>query len=537
MENMGKIEYCDVTPDPSMLSKIGQTGYSPSQSISELTDNSIDEMVEKLLLKIKIFLSNEEIIYVDNARGMDKEEIIAAMILAKETKGPNKLGLYGIGLKAAATSLGDYFEIISVKKGSSEAWMTTWDKVEWLKRRNLPVGQQWKFPRKRVEIPKEMIGSHGTVIRIKKLNYKIGNKVNSIRSDIGKRFAPYLSKNVMEVKVNDRYCKAIMPEVAENAKKEIYIETEKGTIVGWVGLMDSSSQSNQYGFNTFRNGRMITCYDKFGFKPHPTVGRVTGDLHLDHVPVSINKREWIATSPEYEEAWELVAEDIKDILAKARKKSDDKKMPADQKNKLELYKEALINAIACEDLREYVLPERSFPNATGEAKPDDGKNVPEGYKGPTSPEQVRIVKADIEIEKRVRTDPPQNPGTVEPTGTGTKRKPRITHIIKRNTKAKITVKGKQFDYIHDVKNLGKDGPIYHSNYDKENRKLEIFSNSAFPAFVVTQDKAFFAFNHIVEAVADVMVEEANADWSEYEEIRRVLLREASEYINELRRDG
>jgi hypothetical protein len=533
MENTKDVEFCDVTPDISMLQKSGQTGYSPSQSVSELTDNSIDEMIEDIILKLRIFLSNELIVYVDNAKGMDKDELILAMVLARETKGPNKLGLYGIGLKAAATSLGNYFEIISVKKGSDEAWMTWWDKEEWMKRRHLPQGQQWKFPRKKVEIPPELIGSHGTVIKIKKLNYKIGNKVNSIRADIGKRFAPYLSKKVMEVMVNDKKCKSLMPEVVDDSKKEIYIETEKGTIVGWVGLMESSSQSNQYGFNTFRNGRMITCYHKFGFKPHPTVARITGDLHLDHVPVSINKREWIETSPEYEEAWDLVAEDIKEVIAKARKKSEDKKMPADQKNKLELYKEALISAISCEDLRDYVLPEKSFPNKNSK----EGKNLTDEdkkRKGATKPEDIKIIKADTEVEKRVMTYPPENPGTKEPTGTGSKRNPKRTHIIKRNIKTKITVKGKQFDYTHDVKNLGKDGPIYNSNYDKENRKLEIFSNSAFPAFVITQDKAFFAFHHIVESVANVMVEESNADWSEYEEIRRVLLREASEYVKELK---
>jgi hypothetical protein len=297
--------------------------------------------------------------------------------------------------------------------------------------------------------------------------------------------------------------------------------------------MESSSQSNQYGFNTFRNGRMITCYHKFGFKPHPTVARVTGDIHLDHVPVSINKREWIETSPEYEEAWELVADAIKDVLAKARKKSDDKKLQPEQKNKLELYKEALVNAVSCEELKDYVMPEKSFPKNKengNEDKPTDDE------KGAKKPEDIKIVTVETEVEKRIRTDHPENPGTREPTGTGQKRKPKRTHIIPKKIKTKITVKGKQFDYTHEVKNLGKDGPIYHSYFDKKKRKLEIFSNSAFPAFVITEDKAFFAFNHIVESVSNVMVTEANANWSEYEEIRRILLREASTYINELKRN-
>jgi hypothetical protein len=511
-----------------MLPKTGKTGYSSSQSIAELVDNSIDELIENIILKINIKLSNGEIIFVDNAKGMGREKLITAMILARETKGPNKLGIYGIGLKGASTSLGDYFEVISVEKGSNEAWMTWWDKEEWLRRRKLPNIKQWKFPRKKVEIPRELIGNHGTVIRIKRLNYKIGNKVNKIRGDIGKRFAPYIDKKVIDVRVNGKKCKPLTPNVAEGPKKDIFIETKDGTITGWVGLMDSSSQSNRYGFTTFRNGRMITCYDKFGFKPHPTVARITGDLHLDHLPVSINKREWITTSDEYEEAYNLVADEIKDIIAKARKKSDEKKLSTRQRSKLQLYKEALGSAVKCKDLKDYVLPEKAFPNGKGKTKEStEKKDIPK------TADQVKIVKADQEVEKRVRTDPPQNPGAVEPADTDRKRRPKRTHIIKKDLKTKIIVKGKQFDYKHDVKNLGKNGPIYNKYFDKENRKLEIYSNSEFPAFKITNDKAFFAFNHIVESISDIMVQEANADWSEYEEIRRILLREAGSYVEEL----
>ena len=51
---IGEIEYCDVTPDISMLPKVGRTGYSPSQSSAEMIDNSIDELWDKIKLKVLI---------------------------------------------------------------------------------------------------------------------------------------------------------------------------------------------------------------------------------------------------------------------------------------------------------------------------------------------------------------------------------------------------------------------------------------------------------------------------------------------------
>ena len=140
---------------------------------------------------------------------------------------------------------------------------------------------------------------HGTIIKVTKLNMKTGNKIGTARADLGRRFSPYINRKIIEIKVNDESCRFAEPEIIKGSKRNISIETPSGAkIYGWVGLLEHSSQKGFYGFDTFRYERLITCYDKFGFSSHPNHARIIGELHMGHIPVTMNKREWNKESKE-----------------------------------------------------------------------------------------------------------------------------------------------------------------------------------------------------------------------------------------------
>jgi len=518
------IEYVSVIPDPSMMRKAGQTGYSFSEIISELVDNSIDAMIENVKLIVNINIEPDTVEVIDNAFGMNKKEMNDAAVLAKCKKEAGKLGLYGLGLKTSCVALGGYFEVISLKRGESSAYKTWWDEEEWEQR------HEWALPMETLsEVPDQLKQSkHGTIVRIKKLRYKAGNKINQLRGDIGRRFAPFINKEIVEIQVNDQPCKALTANIMEDTKRDISIETSHGPITGWVALLKNSSQRGYYGFDTFRFGRMITCYDKISFNPHPAVARVVGELHMNHVPVTANKREWEKDSPEYEEAERLIAENIKEILAESRKLATEKRVGTVEKNKLEQFKEGLAEAIKSDQLKEYTRPEREVSSSH-----KDG-NSQETEKNTKNEEDKIIentnVEMQLEVEKRDEQTIPSK-GSVEPQNTGRKRIPKKTHLVNKN---QIIVKGRIFDYQHEWSHLGEDGPIYEKYYDKNARKLEVFTNLDFPAVHVTEDRAYYAFTQIVEAIAMIMVEEANADFDKFDDIRQILLRESSKYVAELR---
>src|SRR3989344_8460939 len=112
-------KFVNITPDKSLMIKIGQKNYRIQEAIAELVDNSVDARLPNEKLLIDISLSGDKIILEDNASGMDEEMFTDAVILGKSSK-QNKLGLYGLGLKTACMNLGKKFTIISSYIGENK---------------------------------------------------------------------------------------------------------------------------------------------------------------------------------------------------------------------------------------------------------------------------------------------------------------------------------------------------------------------------------------------------------------------------------
>src|SRR6266852_2589638 len=124
----------NILPDRSLMPKIGQTGYSVSQALSELVDNSIDARREGNVLTVEIRLKPESnsIEVSDDGLGMDEETAANSIRLAHSAK-KNKLGEFGLGLKTAATSLGKKFQITTKEKDSVDEYTLEYDEDKWLK--------------------------------------------------------------------------------------------------------------------------------------------------------------------------------------------------------------------------------------------------------------------------------------------------------------------------------------------------------------------------------------------------------------------
>lgn len=406
-----------------------------------------------------------------------------------------------------------------MKNGTKICFKTWWDKEE---------QKDWMYPIEPVayENVPEDIKNGGTMVEITRLHMNITQqKVLSLCGDLGKRYAHFIKAKEVQIIVNEDDCKALLPEIMPKTKKDIDIDLSGGgKITGWVALLKHSSQGLMYGFNTYRKNRLITTYDKLGFKPHATTARVTGEIYMDGVPVVGTKNNWERESTEFEEAEKLISEAIKDVVALSRSFRETKISNSD-KQKLEQYKEGLRVAIASRQLVEYTLPETIGHKKTGTIEMDEEKEIP-GTKG------VDVeTRKKIEIEKREKPAVPEK-GTKEPGDGLRKRIPKKTHLVLR--KNVIQVKGRKFDYSHEFHHLGEEGPIYARNFDDVTRKLEILTNEDFPAIKIAGDKAFYAFINIVEAISAVIIEESEADWSKMDEVKQILMREASKHVVSLR---
>lgn len=291
----------DITPDKSLIKKLGLTGYRTEQAIAELIDNSIDARIEGKIehVDVRLDFDRKQITVTDNGQGMGLDELKNALTIAKETKKEGeKLGQFGLGMKSACSNLGKSFTLITTKPNSKLEFTARYDEDQWLNDKS----KNWtNFE---IEEDNKEKDWYGTIIIIGKLKIPLyPNQISNFRKRFGIRYGPYLKNKQIRIRVNSRDCKAVEPELKEGTKQKIIIKLPSGNqITGWVGLLERRSIKGDYGIHLYRKGRLIKAFDKFGIRHHPEVAKIIGEISLDHIPVNFHKTGFLEDSLEYNEA-------------------------------------------------------------------------------------------------------------------------------------------------------------------------------------------------------------------------------------------
>lgn len=493
----------DITPDMSLMPKLGKSGYSSPQAIAELVDNSIDARIEGKILNVNIRIDKNIISVADNGSGMSEKQLANAMTLAHSDK-ENQLGEFGLGLKTACNSLGSRFEIITSPVSDSKQYQFIFDQEEWLK-----SSRKWEIE---VESSKTDLDQHFTIIKIENLTKNIPGLPDVLKRDMERRFAPFIDKGEVAIKVNGKACKPSKHDLIEGSKKEFNIVIKEGMakgnkIYGWYGLLKEGSNKGLYGFHTYRRGRMITTYDKMVIGEHPTISRIIGEINMDFVPVTHNKKDFIRESDEFSITEDLLKIEFKDLMKEAKKKSGQDSITNNVISELNIWQDKISQAIAkSPDLKYYTS---QIDPKTGMVKDDDGEE-----------QEIPTEKRDLGDEKK----------TIEPKDTNIKRVPKKEN---ENKKKIIKVKGKQFEFDHQFSSLGQDSSWKQYEFDKDKRKIIIYTNIDFPAFAATKDKIFYAVIHIAESIAEIMVKEVGEEIGNLQEIKELILKAASKLKNQI----
>ena len=285
-------------------------------------------------------------------------------------------------------------------------------------------------------------------------------------------------------------------------------------ITGWRGLLKKGYSGNkgEYGFRVFRRGRLISQFAKIGFSPHPEARQIVGELHLDHVPVTHNKREFIEESPLYQEVIEengIFWDFMRSLVKEARTSMRKTKIGQDVIDRMEEQKENIMKAIKrIPELKEYAFPD-----------------LREKIKGTKENNEGMAV---LEIEKRdpreMVTIEEQPAKQNEKTRNGKKTHPRKTYSI--------TINGKKFKLEHSFVDLKTEDVLKDKDVDKDSG-IHVFTNISFPAFANTKDPIFYGVWHVAEAVAEVMVDENGSPATDVIKIRDLILKKSAEITQEL----
>ncbi|WP_198548864.1 ATP-binding protein [Streptomyces sp. PRh5] len=347
-----------LTPSPRILSVLGDIEMSEVNCFAELVDNAIDACAEAgaALSTPKVSITfdggatqrrQESVVIRDNGPGMDRETLTRAVALA--WMGNAKRGALGLGFNVATARLGSHITVRSARIDSS-AWTVLTIDLPGMARSG-----EWTMPIMTQE--KLESDDHGTEITITGLREPWReSKGRMLRDRLGDLYSYPLRSGTLVIEVNGRQASPRLPCIwAENrsvprrggdVSAMVKIDTtlpdaafcldchhsnspkssvcswcgsynltaHKRQVKGWIGVQ-RYLDSSDYGIDFIRNGRKIlrrdkslftwenpdslTSYLEYPLDISANRGRVVGEIHCDHVPVSYTKEDFNRDSREW----------------------------------------------------------------------------------------------------------------------------------------------------------------------------------------------------------------------------------------------
>jgi len=343
----------DITPSPRILRMLGQIDFSALQCLCELIDNSIDAFANvvsgsivspEIIVKLprqNSMMADKVIEISDNGPGMSIDQLNRSLQAGFSGNNPiDKMGLFGMGFNIATARLGQKTEIITCRKEDDHFHKVTIDF------RVLEDTNKFYVPIEKIQKEADEVTKQGTTIRISNLNLehiKPLKQKTKISRELGKTYGRILRTDNIRLiydgttckpfqhciwsefrtgrngtpaiiqidKVIDskRYCTscwtwlidtdATCPSCGESGD----LTTRERRVKGWIGLQ-RFFDSEHYGFDLIRNGRVIRPLDKelfywtsdddereieYPVDGFQTMGRFVGELEIDFVQVTHQK--------------------------------------------------------------------------------------------------------------------------------------------------------------------------------------------------------------------------------------------------------
>lgn len=478
----------DITPDVSLFRKVGSQPYRIPDAVAELADNEIDERLPGQTLTVEISLrmgKQPAIVVQGNGHGMTPETAAKALKMAYSEKSEEQIGEFGLGMKAACSNLGATFELVTCTSDAAKATRILYDEDEFLKR------GMWKIFLEEIEKPFE----HGTRITITglKVNLYAGLK-GTMLSALGRIFKHFLEDGSVVILVNDEPVVPEEPSLWAEYTKQFSFEVQGHKIYGWYGLLARSSQTGGYGFELIRHRRAMLRHEKIGFKPHPRLARLTGEIHLDTFPVTNNKMDFVRDTPLWREFEEMIAKVTADIRGIAGKLASKK---LEQKDLAEIE--------AAREEVEQALNSRAF-QATVERRALDQMLTQMEQDESTEEVPIDVEKRDTDNgshDGKEDTNDDADKDRGDHQKNGRERTPRVTQERIRRVRSILP----EIEIDHEPVALGEDAPYktWEVAATNPNYRLLVGSNLDHPMYAeANEDLALWVKHNMVEAAAEFL---------------------------------
>jgi hypothetical protein len=313
----------NITPDIRLLETIGEANYTIPEAIGELIANCFDARLRDTKMVIDVVVSADEISITDNGTGMSSQILGESLRLAVEmdkVKGntqPRK-GTYGLGMKAACSSLGKNWGIYTRPEASKDFYYLEIDLKKWNGQKDRGLWQITIHDEKWIKSNPYIGGiSHGTKIVITNLKDK-NPIVSAIVAQLGMAYKPHLEHGDV-IRVNGN---AVMPkayDLIENKKYPIDTTVDGHKITGWFGLDIKTHNDNFYGINIYKENQLVESWNKDFIRAHLMNSRVVGEVNSTIFQANFHKKGLQKNTDQ----WKSVKAVMAEILKPAMKASGD----------------------------------------------------------------------------------------------------------------------------------------------------------------------------------------------------------------------
>jgi len=511
----------DITPDKSLMEKLGRVGFKVEQALAEFIDNALDarydETTRELLIKgkinVEISIEKDKIKIRDDSSGIKKPE--ECLKPASSTK-VNMLGSFGLGLKTASMSLGKKLTVITKPIHQAVGYILPLDLDEWY------TDQHWKL---KMQEFKANSDEHFTEIIVEKLwSPTTIYNLNEVMIQLAFHFSEFIQNNELEIRVNGNPCipvpmKFIEPTEFDAIRREIDFSSKELPssrktfefyagglkISGWVDLLARWSLGGRYGFNIYRGKRLLVSFQKIGIREHPTHSRIFGHIYLPlEAPVKFTKDGVEVGRVWFDQLREKVKQEIKmhvQICEKLAQKRRFFEVKPSTIKQLSDYLEKIENAFKRSSLIQQIL-------GGMEQQIRGKKEVSQGV-------------APMDAEKR---GPKINPAFKKPIPEGERVRQPGVHRQKKNS-FYITIKGQRIKITHDFQHI-EDEPVkmYYRYYSEDENEFQVVTNTHFDSWGLTKDEAFYGAMNIITALSEFVYSQTESPQFTVEDIREDLWR-------------
>ena len=306
----------DIRPAVSVYATYRRLSYKPWYAIAEFVDNSTqnyfdhkvelksayerDKRIDRLRVEVSYDSEHNTLSIVDNAHGMEIDELTRAVVLDSPPPDISGRCEFGMGLKTAACWFGTTWTIRTSRLGSNREYMVRVHVPELVEsqRENIVVGIAAATPE-----------SHYTDIRIEGLYKPIrGRTLGRVKDQLGSMYREDIRSREVEILWNgdpisfeeSHFLEEDLGNSVKNVWRKDFTldvpwQSEGKTLGarGWVGVRTPGSQRDA-GFALLRRGRVIVGGPREGYKPAEIFGqgntfrsqRLVGEISMDAWPVT-----------------------------------------------------------------------------------------------------------------------------------------------------------------------------------------------------------------------------------------------------------